>query len=60
MPKAFTIAGMVVAGIVFLLFALDAVVGFPFYKASLVMDLGFIVASLILAYMSWSTYRDLK
>ncbi len=60
MPKALTIAGMVVSGLLFVLFALDAATGIPFRKASLLVDVGFILCSLMLAYMSWSAYRDLK
>lgn len=60
MPKALTISGMVVAGLLLVIFLLDVSLGVPFRKASLAMDVGFIICSLALAYLSWSTYRELK
>ncbi|MFO0898359.1 MAG: hypothetical protein U0836_13125 [Pirellulales bacterium] len=62
MPKVLTITGLAVAAIVLVVFALDLIVGWPFDKArpgGMMMDLGFIVASLMLAYMSWSAFREL-
>jgi hypothetical protein len=62
MPKVLTITGLAVAAIVLVVFALDLIVGWPFDKArpgALLMDLGFIAASLMLAYMSWSAFREL-
>ncbi len=60
MPKALTITGMAVAGLLFLVFALDAILGFPFRQASLTMDIGFMIASVLLGYASWNSYKDLK
>jgi len=45
---------MIVAGIVGVLFLADLAVGFPFRRVSVMLDVGFIVTSLILAYLSWS------
>jgi hypothetical protein len=62
MPKVLTISGLAVAAIVLVVFALDLIVGWPFDKSrpgGTMMDLGFIVASLMLAYMSWSAFREL-
>ena len=59
MPKVLSIAGMVVAALVSLTFLLDLALGIPFNKASMLMDAGFLVCSLILGYLSWSTYREL-
>jgi hypothetical protein len=60
MPKALTISGMVVAVLLFLIFTIDLSVGFPFRGASKWMDIGMIICSLALAYMSWSTLRDFR
>jgi hypothetical protein len=60
MPKALTISGMVVAILMFIIFAVDLAAGIPFRGASKWMDIGFIIASLALAYMAWSTLRDFK
>jgi hypothetical protein len=62
MPKVLTITGLAVAAIILVVFALDLIVGWPFDKSrpgALMMDLGFIVAGLMLAYMSWSAFREL-
>lgn len=58
MPKALTIAGMAVSGLLIALFGLDLAVGFPLRKASLAMDIGFVVCALLLAYLSYTTYRE--
>lgn len=58
MPKALTIFGMVVAGLIVLIFGLDLAVGVPFGGPSMVMDICFLVAALILAYMSWMAFRE--
>jgi hypothetical protein len=60
MPKALTISGMVVALLIFVVFALDLALGIPFKKASSVMDIGFIICALALGYLSWSSWRDVK
>ena len=47
-------AGMVMAGLVGILFLADLAAGFPFRRVSIPTDIGFFVCSLILAYLSWS------
>lgn len=58
MPKVLTIIAMVIAGLILLVFTLDAAIGIPFKKASLIMDIGFIVCAAALGYLSWTTYRE--
>lgn len=58
MPKALTIVGMVVAGLLVFLFGLDLAVGIPFGGASKSMDIAFLLAGGILGYMSWNAFRD--
>ncbi|QDU55870.1 hypothetical protein [Aeoliella mucimassa] len=58
MAKALTFAGMAVAGICLLAFGLD-LVGVTFGGQSIIVDLGFMVCSGILGYLSWNAYRDL-
>lgn len=60
MPKALTITGMVVSGLLLLLFGLDLALAMPFRRPSMLLDATFVICSLILAYLSWSTYRELK
>ena len=59
MPKAMTFGGMAVAGLTFLLFGLDLVAKFPFGRANVMIDIGFVICAGILGYLSWSAYRDL-
>ena len=58
MPKMFTIAGMVVAALLFLLFGLDLALRFPFSRQVPVMDALFLVCAALLGYMSWMTFRE--
>lgn len=60
MSKALTIVGMVVAGLVGLVFLLDLAVSFPFDRASILMDLGALLASALLGYLSWDALRDVR
>ena len=58
MPKALSISGIVIAIVLLLIFGLDAALGIPFSQASMAMDIGFVVAALLLGYLSWSTFRE--
>lgn len=59
MPKALTIAGLVVSGCLLLLFGLDLALKVPFRRIDTGMDIGFVISAAILGYLSWTTYRDL-
>ena len=58
MSKGLTIFGMVVAGLLSLVFLLDLIVGIPFQGAKMSMDVGGLAAGLILGYLSYSTFRE--
>lgn len=65
MQKGLCIAALAISGIVFLLFLLDLILGFagaealaPFKNADMVIDIVFLVASLILGLMSFFTLRE--
>jgi hypothetical protein len=58
MPKALCIVGMVVAGMLALLFGLDLALKIPFGGRSMVMNIGFLICALMLGYLSWSTFRE--
>jgi membrane associated rhomboid family serine protease len=60
MGKAMTIGGMVVAAIVFLMFLLDIFLGIPFGTGMNSMHIGALIASAILGYVSFSTFREQK
>jgi hypothetical protein len=58
MPKALCISGLVVAGIVIILFAADLAVGVPFKRASMMMDVSFLASAALLGLISWLTLRE--
>ncbi len=60
MPKAMTIAGMVVAGLIGLVFAADLILSVPFSGASKLMDIGSLIAAGLLGYLSWNVMREIR
>lgn len=58
MPKFLAIMALIVAICLLLVFGIDLAVGFPFRQISLVMDIGFVICALVLAYMSWGAFRE--
>lgn len=60
MGKALAIAGLVVGGLIALAFGLDLALGIPFDGANMIMDAGFLTCGLMLAYMGWNAFRDIK
>ena len=58
MPKALCLTGMVIAIVVLLLFLLDLILKVPFQRASLVMDVAFVLCAGALGFISWTTYRE--
>jgi hypothetical protein len=59
MGKAMSIAGMVTGGLLAAAFILDLVGGFPFGgKGGALVDIGFALCGLILAYLGWNAFRE--
>jgi hypothetical protein len=60
MSRALTIIGMLIAFLILLVFVLDLAIKVPFggMNASGTMDIGMIIGGAILAYLSWSAYRE--
>ena len=58
MAKAMSIAGMVVAGLLALIFLADLAVAIPFGRVGTITDMGFLMSALILGYLSWDAFRD--
>jgi hypothetical protein len=52
--KPLAITGLVVSGLIVILFLADLVAGFPFRRVSMFLDISFIVGGLIVAYLSWA------
>ena len=55
MSKLMPFIGMIVSGLVGILFLADLAAGFPFQRVSISADIGFLLSSVILAVMSWLT-----
>lgn len=54
MLKVMPFVGLVMSGLVAILFLADLAAGFPFQRVSILNDIGFLLSSGILAYMSWT------
>lgn len=54
MSKLMPLIGMVLAGLIGILFLADLAAGFPFGRVSVLADVGFVVAGAITGYLSWS------
>jgi NADH:ubiquinone oxidoreductase subunit 6 (subunit J) len=52
------IAGAVIAVLLVLVFGLDLATKIPFRRASIPMDIGFLVAAALLAFISWTTLKE--
>ena len=53
MSKTLPLTGMIVSGLIGILFVADLAAGFPFRRVSFGADVGFLLSSLILGYLSW-------
>ncbi|MBL8873857.1 MAG: hypothetical protein JNK90_29045 [Planctomycetaceae bacterium] len=67
MPKVFCLIGLGVAALILVIFIADLLFGLigmknlaPFYMASMLMDIMFIISAGVLAFLSWSTYKEQK
>jgi hypothetical protein len=60
MGKAMSIAGMVIGALVGVMFALDAVIGFPFggREGMMLPDIGLALCGLMVAYLGWNAFRE--
>ncbi len=58
MAKALCIVGIAISALVLIVFGLDLAIGAPFNGASKIMDIGFVICSGILGYLSWATLRE--
>ena len=59
MPKALCMSGLVVAGLVIILFAADLAAGIPFRRASAMMDIALLASAALLGLLSPLGIRDL-
>jgi hypothetical protein len=56
--KSVAIAGLVVSGLIVVLFVADLAAAFPFARTSWFLDVAFIVSGLIVGYLSWSVLEQ--
>jgi len=53
-PKALSFTGLIISGLVVILFLADLAAGFPFGRTSILLDIAFMLCGVIAAYLSWS------
>ncbi len=58
MSKSLTILGMVIAIFILVIFALDLVTSLPFHRASILLDIVFVLCAAGLGYLSWATFKE--
>lgn len=58
MSKGLAMTAFVVSILLTLVFGLDLAMGVPFGQPDFTMGLGFVIASVILAYISFMTWRE--
>lgn len=54
MSKALAFTGLIVSGLIVILFVADLAAAFPFRRTSILVDVAFILCGLITAYLSWT------
>jgi threonine/homoserine/homoserine lactone efflux protein len=57
--KVLCLVAMVIAGLLTLLFLLDAALGMPFGRVSLLLDILFIIGGAFVLWQGYDTYREL-
>ncbi|MCL2623300.1 MAG: hypothetical protein FWD31_06490 [Planctomycetaceae bacterium] len=58
MAKVLCLFALVVSAIIFLIFFLDLILGIPFARVSMIMDIGFVVSSVIIGVFSFLTFQE--
>lgn len=59
LEKVLTFAAMIIAGLLTLIFLLDAALGIPFGRQSIVLDILFILGGAFVLWQSFETYREM-
>ena len=58
MAKVLCLFALVVSAILFLIFFLDLILGFPFARINVMMDIAFVVSSAIIGVFSYLTFQE--
>jgi hypothetical protein len=61
MGKAMSVAGLIVGGLVAVMFTLDLFLSFPFGgKGGALSDIGMAICGAVVAYLGWNAFREIK
>ena len=60
LSKTVPITGLLVSGLIGILFLADLAAAFPFRRVSIALDVAFVLASLIVAYLSWTLFEKAR
>lgn len=52
--KMLPLSGMIIAGLIGIVFLADLAAGFPFQRVSIGVDVAFLASAAIVGYLSWS------
>jgi len=58
MAKVLCLFALVVSAILFLLFILDLILGIPFARVSMMMDIAFVVSATVIGLFSYLTFQE--
>ena len=58
MAKILCMVGLAISALIFLIFLVDISAGWPFSRYSILLDVCFMVVSVMVAWMSWVTYKE--
>ena len=58
MSKILCLFSLGLSGILAILFVLDLGIGIPFKRESIVFDVVFLIAAVVIGVLSWFTYRE--
>jgi hypothetical protein len=56
--KALIALAAVISAVLILAFGVDLLTGWPFDRCSLSMDITYLISGVVLAYLTWHTYRE--
>jgi len=58
MAKVLCLFALVVSAVLFLIFFLDLILGIPFARVNMMMDIAFVVSSAIIGLFSFLTFQE--
>ena len=58
MAKVLCLFALVVSAVLFLIFILDLILGIPFARVNMMMDIAFVVSAVIIGLFSFLTFQE--